>query len=36
MDDGYLDGKITDECAGGDLFIYLFLIFIYVLGCARS
>lgn len=35
MDDGYLDGKITEECAGGD-FIYLFLVFIYVLGSARS
>ena len=28
MDDGYLDGKITEECAGGD-FIYLFLVFIF-------
>ena len=28
-DDGYLDGKITEECAGGD-FIYLFIFSIYL------
>ena len=28
MDDGYLDGKITEECAGD--FIYLFIFSIYL------